>query len=98
MGPGKARTSVAVSACCHHGLAITKQKMIIPLLHASFLQGFSGSAGGSSLFLPEGAVGVFDLPTTWAVVKSATSTDVPVIDTYVQDPAASTQRHLLSWL
>jgi hypothetical protein len=59
-------------------------------LPTHFLQGFSGSAGGSSLFLPEGAVGVFDLPTTWAVVKSATSTDVPVIDSYVQQPTVHT--------
>jgi len=32
-------------------------------------QGAPGSAG-SSLFLPEGAVGVFDLPSSWAVVQS----------------------------
>jgi hypothetical protein len=45
------------------------------------LQGAPGSSDGSSRFLPQGAIGVFDLPSHWAVVQQHAGTDDPVIDT-----------------
>lgn len=62
--------------------------MLTCLLHCcchGTRQGMPGSGGASSslgLFLPEGAVGVFDLPSTWAVMKSKQAgNDQPMIDT-----------------
>lgn len=48
---------------------------------ALVLQGAPGSSGGSSMFLPQGAIGVFDLPSHWAVVQQNAHTDEPIIDT-----------------
>jgi hypothetical protein len=39
------------------------------------------TAGGSTSFLPQGAIGVFDLPSHWAVVQQQMSSDEPMIDT-----------------
>jgi hypothetical protein len=44
------------------------------------VQGAPGSLVGSSLFLPQGAVGVFDLPSTWAVVQSHQFSSTTAID------------------
>lgn len=51
--------------------------------HRGFLsQGEPSTAGTGSLFLPEGAVGVFDLPSTWAVIqKQGLAGPPPMIDT-----------------
>lgn len=49
---------------------------------ATHTQGAPSSAGTGSLFLPEGAVGVFDLPSTWAVIqKQGLAGPPPMIDT-----------------
>lgn len=46
------------------------------------LQGAPSAGGTGSLFLPEGAVGVFDLPSTWAVIqKQGLAGPPPMIDT-----------------
>jgi hypothetical protein len=46
------------------------------------LQGAPSTTGTGSLFLPEGAVGVFDLPSTWAVIqKQGLAGPPPMIDT-----------------
>lgn len=45
------------------------------------MQGAPGQPGGSGLFMPQGAVGVFELPTEWAVVQQQAHVEEPVIDT-----------------
>jgi hypothetical protein len=45
-------------------------------------QGTPSEAGTGSLFLPDGAVGVFELPSTWAVIqKAGAGGPAPMIDT-----------------
>lgn len=52
------------------------------LLHLFFFtQGAPGQPGGSSMFMPQGAVGVFELPTDWAVMQQQAHAEEPVIDT-----------------
>jgi hypothetical protein len=61
------QTSCATCAVCHC---------------CQLLQGAPGSSGGgSSSLLPQGAIGVFDLPSHWAVVQQHAGTDEPAIDT-----------------
>lgn len=66
-------------------MIVTQSELVLPhtTCHCHVLQqGYPGSGGGgSSMFLPEGAVGVFELPSTWAVVRSAASAGTSMIDT-----------------
>lgn len=45
-------------------------------------QGAPSTTGSGSLFLPDGAVGVFDLPSTWAVIQRSQGlqSPAPMID------------------
>lgn len=53
---------------------------ILCTLPPVLLQGAPGSLMGSSLFLPDGAVGVFNLPSSWAVAQSHQSSSISAID------------------